>query len=166
MHFESLVHFAEHLAVAATAEHIALASGMERCAVLVEKSAKDELGHYQPQVGPFQNWDELAEATKEDRVRQGFTENDPEERGGDLEKSIKHESSAEEAVIGSTSPVMEYQEFGTSTMPPRPILGPAAFKNKEKIKQIIGAAAVSGMFNGKKIHESLGYDFETGGAPS
>jgi HK97 gp10 family phage protein len=160
MEFESLMSFSEHLAAAAVLEVATLEKGMERCAVTVEKSAEDEIGHYQPQVGPFQDWAELADSTKEDRLRQGYTENDPLLRSGELRDSITHESSATEAIIGSTSEIMAYQEFGTSTIPPRPVIGPAAFKNKEKIKGIIGAAAISGMFSGKPIHESLGYDME------
>lgn len=161
MHFESLAHFAEHLLTAATLEAVTLEKGMEKCAVIVEKSAKKEIGHYQPQVGPFQDWAELADSTKEDRVRQGYTENDPLLRSGELRGSIEHQSTLQEAVIGSTSPVMAYQEFGTAKIPPRPVIGPAAFKNKEKIQSIIGAAAISGMFSGKPIHESLGYNMET-----
>jgi hypothetical protein len=55
---------------------------------------------------------------------------------------------------------MAYQEFGTPTIPPRPVIGPAAFRNKAKIMKIIGASAVLGMTNGVRIHSSLGYDME------
>lgn len=160
MHFASMAHFADHLLTAAVAEVVSLQKGMERCAVLVEKTAKAEFGTYQPQAGPFQDWAELADSTKEDRLQKGYTENDPLLRSGELRDSISHEATYNEAVIGSISPVMVYQEFGTTTIPPRPVLGPAVFRNKAKIQKIIGAAAVSGMFNGKPIHSLLGYDME------
>lgn len=159
--FESLGHLATHFAELAVTEVVALHEGLEKCAVLVEKTAKGEIGMYQPQAGPFQDWAELAESTKEDRVNRGFSENDPLLRTGGLRDSITHEVNSLEAVIGSTDPVMIYQEFGTPTSPPRAVLGPAAFRNKEKIKAIIGAAAMAGYFGGEKIHESLGYDMET-----
>jgi len=161
MDFTSMEHFATHLAKVAVGEVIALHHGLEKCAVLVEKTAKAEIGTYQAAAGPFQDWAELADVTQEERERLGFTPNDPLERSGELGKSITHETELLEAVIGSTSPVMEYMEFGTSTTPPRPVLGPAMFRNKEKIKKIIGAAAISGFVGGSVIHASLGYDMET-----
>lgn len=160
MHFASMAHFAEHLLTASAAELLALHKGLEKCAVLIETTAKAELGTYQPAVGPFQDWAELTDSTKESRVHQGYTENDPLLRSGELKNSISHETGGLETVVGSTSPVMEYMEFGTKNMPPRPVLGPALFRNKDKIKGILGAAAISGMFNGKTIHPSLGYDME------
>ena len=156
--------FAEHLLLASAKEVLALHTGLEKCAQAIENTAKAELGTYQPETGPFQDWAELTDATKEDRMQQGYTENDPLLRSGELRDSIQHETGSLEAVIGSTSPVMAYQEFGTGTIPPRPVLGPAAFRNKGKIQGILGAAMISGMFNGKKIHTSLGYDMEVSGA--
>ena len=47
-----------------------------------------------------------------------------------------------EAVVGSKSDIAFYQEVGTPTIPPRPFIGPAAFKNKEKICQLLGEAVV------------------------
>lgn len=44
----------------------------------------------------------------------------------------------------------------------RPFIGPAAFENKKFIMQTIGAAVVSGFYGkGLRIHQSLGYDFES-----
>lgn len=162
MEFESLLHLSEHLAAAAVKEVVTIDAGLEKCLVMMEKTAKGEIGHYQPQRGPFQDWAELADSTKEDRVRQGFTENDPLERTGGLRDSIGHEKGVLEGAMGSTSEIMAYQEFGTPTIPPRPVIGPAAFRNKERIQAILGASVISGMFNGKKIHPALGYDMETG----
>ena len=58
------------------------------CATLVEEEAKAEIGTYQDQAGPFIAWPELADSTKEDRTRQGFTENDPGLRSGAMRDSI------------------------------------------------------------------------------
>lgn len=157
----SPVQFATRLLELVAEEELALHAGLKKAAKLVEKSAKSEIGHYQPEVGPFQDWAELTESTQYDRERKGFTPDDPLLRTGELRDSISSDVKGLEAQIGSDSDIMVYQEFGTATIPPRPVLGPAAFKNKEKIRAIIGTAAVSGLIGDQKIHESLGYDFET-----
>lgn len=162
MEFSSLAELGFELAESAIAVPLALHAGVEQCANLVEKTAKAEIGHYQPATGQFPEWAELAESTKDDRVSRGFSENDPLLRTGGLRDSISHQSSALEAVIGSDSDNMVYQEFGTKAIPPRPVLGPAAFRNKEKIQAILGAATLSGIINLRgsieAIHPSLGYD--------
>lgn len=152
--------FAKHLVALIASEKIAVTKGLDKAATIVEKEAKKEIGTYQPEVGPFQDWAELADSTKEDRLKKGYTENDPLLRSGDLRNSISHQTKELTAQIGSTSDIMIYQEFGTTFIPPRPVLGPAAFKNKEKIKKILGSAAVTGLIDGEKIHESLEYDFK------
>lgn len=108
--------------------------GLKKAAKIIEKAAKDEFGEYQPKVGSFNEWAELAESTKEDRLKKGFIENDLLLRTGQLRDSIEHEVKGLEAVIGSKDEVMVYQEFGTSKIPPRPVLGPATYRNKDKIK--------------------------------
>jgi HK97 gp10 family phage protein len=160
MNFDDLGKFALHMAEIAVAEHIVLEHGLEKCAQRIEKTAKAEIGHYQDAVGPFQDWAELAESTKADRVKKGFTENDPGKRSGEMEESITHHVDGLEAYVGSNDQNLVYFEFGTSKQPPRPVLGPAVVRNKEHIKKIIGHAAVSGLFGGTKIHGSLGYDDE------
>jgi HK97 gp10 family phage protein len=161
--FASPALFAVHLAEIAAKEALVLHEGLKAVAKVVEKTAKAELGHLQPAAGPFNEWEELAESTKAAKEKAGHVYNkdyNPLLNTGELYASIKHEVNGLEAIIGSTSPVMVYQEFGTSHIPPRPVIGPAAFKNKKLIHAILGAAAVSGIVNGGYIHPSLGYDME------
>lgn len=146
--FDDLTSFVLHLGAAEVALRTSEHRALEKAAQLIEKSAKAEIGIYQPEVGPFPAWAPLAEATVEDRVRKGYTPNDPELRSGALRDSISRVVEGREAVVGSTSDVMVYQEMGTSKMPPRPILGPAAFKNREQIARLIGAHAVSAILFG------------------
>lgn len=147
--FDDLTSFVLHLGAAEVALRTSEHRALDKAAQLIEKSAKAEIGVYQPEVGPFPAWAPLAESTMEDRVRKGYTPNDPELRSGALRKSISREVAGHEAVVGSDSDVTVYQEFGTSKMPPRPILGPAAFKNKKQIARIIGAHAVAAILFGK-----------------
>lgn len=160
-HFNSLESFTAMLTRQVVAMPLALESGLERVARKVEATAKSEFGTYQPSTGPFPAWAELAESTQDERERLGFTPNDPLLRTGDLKDSIGHEVDGMEAIIGSKSEVMVFHEFGTAKMPPRPVLGPAAARNKEAIENILGAAFVGGLIGSEAIHPSLGYDFET-----
>lgn len=153
--------FAEHLAVLSIGIAKIEDKALEKCVALIERDAKAQIGEYQSAVGPFPEWAELADSTEFDKMRKGYPVDAPLLREGDLRDSIEHEVARAEAVVGSKSEIMEYQEFGTPTIPPRPVIGPAAFKNKEKIQKILGHAAVEGITGGMVIHESLGYDFQT-----
>lgn len=146
--FGRIADMVAHLAKVAVAEELALHRGLERCAQAIERTAKAEIGNYQPGIGPFPEWAELADMTKADRVRKGYTENDPLERTRALEESISHQTIGLESAVGSDSDVMVYQEVGTSTIPPRPVLGPAALRNKGLIQKTLGAAAVEGLLYG------------------
>lgn len=57
------------------------------------------------------------------------------------------------AIIGSMLPVAAFQEFGTSTIPPRPFLGPAAFENREKIEGMLGETVMTAFLSGKATRE-------------
>ncbi|PUA19579.1 hypothetical protein [Glaciimonas sp. PCH181] len=137
-----------HLATMAAAETLALHHGLKKCAVAIEKTAKSEIGTYQGEVGSFAAWDQLADSTQADRVAKGFTPNDPLKRTGELGETISHKLDAFDAVIGSTSDIMVYQELGTDRIPPRAVLGPAAIRNKELILRTLGQAAAEGLLYG------------------
>jgi hypothetical protein len=50
---------------------------------------------------------------------------------------------------GSTDPTLAYHEFGTSKMPPRPVLGLAVVNSREKIEKLFGRAIVEGILGGE-----------------
>lgn len=151
LQFESLGALAQHLTSDAITELRPLQRGLERAAVLIEKSAKEEIGHYQPDVGPFPEWAQLAESTEAQKAAHGYPTGAPLLRTGALQKSIQHEVHPLEAIIGSTDEVMTYHEFGTSKMPPRPVMGPALFKNIAEVQRLIGGAAAEGLAGGQVI---------------
>lgn len=155
-----LVGFADHLLMAAAKERLALAAGLERVAAGIEKKAKEKIGHYQEDSGMFPGWEPLAQSTEDEKARLGYPLDAPLLRDGELRDSIKHEVHELEAVIGSESDIAVYQEFGTSTIPPRPFIGPAAFESEEKIKNVLVAATVMGIMGGMQMHPSLGYDLK------
>ncbi|MDE1009666.1 MAG: hypothetical protein OSB38_28805 [Paraburkholderia fungorum] len=159
--FTSFGAFALHLAAASAGQVVAMQSGLEEVAVRIEKTAKAEIGKYQPAVGPFSAWPELADSTKADRVAQGFSENDPLLRNGHLRDSYQHEVHGVEAVIGSKDDVALWQELGTSRgIPPRPVLGPAVEYNHAAITKILGGAAVRGLMGQTAIPSTFQYDHD------
>jgi phage gpG-like protein len=158
MEFKSLGSLALHMASQEVALLASLHAGLEKCAVRVEKTAKDEIGHYQPGIGPFPAWAELADSTEEQKSKNGYPAGSPLLASGEMQNSITHTTHVLEAVIGSTDKKMVYHEFGTLKIPARPVLGPAILRNKEYIRRVLGLATVTGLIGGSVIHPSLGYD--------
>lgn len=112
----------------------------ETSAELVKETAKAKIGHYQAEVGPFPAWPELTRETQADRVRQGFTPNDPLLRSGDLRDSIESTAAPDGFLVGSQSEIAVYQELGTEHIPPRPFLAPALLESTPAILSQLGAA--------------------------
>lgn len=125
----------------------AQAASLEEAGSVIDTYAKAQIGHYDltPPAG-FPSWPQLADSTKKDRVREGFPENEPLLRTGELRDSIHHEVlDFDLAVVGSDSDIMVYQELGTETIPPRPVMGPAAVRMGPKVADMIGAAVVDAL---------------------
>lgn len=155
----SLTSFTTHLAEMAVNTVVSLNVGLHAAANVIEKSAKEKIGHYQGESGPFPEWAPLADATEDEKARLGYPLGAPLERTGELRDSIEHEVVGLEAVVGSKDPVAEWQEFGTDRIPPRPFIGPAAFESKDKVEGILGAATVIGLSKGGSIPSTI-YDHE------
>ena len=128
---------------------------LEKAAVKVEKTAKAKLGHYQEASGTFNAWAELADSTKKERVAQGYTENDPLLRSGNLKDSITHETNHLEAIIGTNIDYAIDMEAGSKKSPPRPFLAPALFENVETIKEIVGSATMGVMLGNRRFKVSV-----------
>ena len=148
MEFQNLADLGAHFE--RIAQSAAFENGLGKAAQLLEEKAKETIGEYHDAVGPMPAWAELADATKADRVAQGFPEDEPLLRTGELRDSIGHEVSGNEAWIGSDSDIAEYHEFGTSRMPPRPIFGTALYENIDKVVDEIGHAAAVHISGGGK----------------
>jgi len=141
--FNGMGEFAQFLGGVALAQHEAEKHLLERAARVVEKRAKERIGEYQGQVGSFAGWAELADSTKADRVAQGFSENEPGLRSGEMRDSISHVVRDGEAHIGSDDQNLVYFELGTSKQPPRSVLGGAAAEKTDEIVKIIGEGAAA-----------------------
>ena len=150
----SLGMLAAHLATMPAKHLKLLEKGLDEAANRVKNRAKKKLGVYQDTDGIHGAWPELAESTKADRVRKGFTANDPGLRSGEMRGSIGHQANGLEAVIGSNDDNLVYFELGTSKQPPRSVLGAALFEEMPKVLEIVGGASVSGIVNGKEQTEN------------
>lgn len=132
--------------------------GLEKALQIIERDAKRQIGHYQRAVGDFPAWAPLADSTEAQKKSMGAPTNAPLLRHGELYASFQHEVlSSDEGVVGSTDPVMIYHEFGTSKMPPRPVLGPAVVKNRERITRALTGALVAGILGGKAVEDAGDY---------
>lgn len=123
--FGALARQLERVALRVPETHAAL---MRAGANTVAEDAKERIGHYQ------QGWEQLAPSTVAEKTRKGFAGvalpggdggDNPLLRTGDLRDSITQWATPSEFVVGSADPVMLYQEMGTPTIPPRPVLEPA-----------------------------------------
>lgn len=136
--FTSFMEAAVHCGELALAVHEAEHSSLERATKFLQKKVKEKYGEYQPQAGEFVAWAELAESTKQDRERQGYPEDEPLLRRGDVRDSIEREVHDSEGFVGSDNDIAVWEELGTSKMPPRSTMGSAGVENAEAIVKIIG----------------------------
>ena len=149
--------FARHLLAVAAAEQVVARRALEKCGKIVQKRAKEKIGEYQDQTGPFIAWPELAEFTKADRVRQGYPEDEPLLRSGEMRDSIERATSADgyEVQIGSNSDKAVWQELGTERIPPRSFLGGATADMLPEIKAILGRTVVAALVGDDVFERSM-----------
>lgn len=146
--FSDLASFAAHFATLHHHIQEEAERALKKAALLIEKSAKVELGYYQPGVGPYPAWAQLAQSTLATHALYGVGDT-PLMLTGALYASIEHEIQGPTAIIGTKSEIGAYQEFGTARIPPRPFMGPAVYTNIDKIKAIFRRGLVSGLMGGK-----------------
>ena len=129
--------FAKFITSAGMAEALSKAQhhALEEACVVIETEAKRVIGTYD------YGWKELADSTKADRVAQGFPENEPGLRTGEMRDLIGHKViDANLAYVGSDNDKLVFFELGTVRQPPRSVLGAAAAGAEKEIHSIIGTA--------------------------
>jgi len=145
--FGSLAAFADHLAALQAGVTAQLEKGLDRAAKRVQKTAQEEIGHYQEAAGPFQKWEELTRGTQDDRERKGYTRNDPGLRSGAMRQSIERQRQGLQAAVGSNDDHLVWFEMGAKAEP-RSVLGLAAHRESEAVGQIIRDAVAHGLSGG------------------
>ena len=116
-------------------------AALRKAATLIKDEAQALVGTEDP------SWAPLADVTVAEKERLGYvgkvSATDPLLRTGELRDSIQVRSvGPQRAVVASDDPVLAYQEFGTSRIPPRPVLGAVLFRSKEAICAVLGETAV------------------------
>lgn len=106
---------------------------------VLELTGEDILADVQAKFGHQQDgWPDLAEATQTARVAAGYPADEPLLMTGTLRDAYEVWQDGEDVVVGvrPESPeaiIAEAQEFGTATIPPRPVLGPTAAQDAHKL---------------------------------
>lgn len=151
--FKTIEGFIGHLATRGNAVDVAVHRGVEEGAALIERDTKEQIGHYLDGPEPGLPTAPLADNTIDERIRLGFTPDDPGLRTGDMRESygvrISEAGPVVHASIGSDDIKAVVFELGRmeqkNYQPPRPELSVAAFRNEHKIVRRIGALAVRAM---------------------
>ncbi|KJH60941.1 hypothetical protein UF13_09150 [Pantoea agglomerans] len=139
-----LEQFARELSSASASIATGLEAGFRLIVKEIEETAKEEIGVYQPAYGPFEAWAPLAESTKAERVRRGYSEDEPLLRSGELRESIQSEVVGLAAIVGTKSEIGLWQEVGASNIPPRPFIGPAYVRKIDPLMEVIDLAFSKG----------------------
>lgn len=139
----NLEQFAREMSSASTSIATGLEVSFRVIVKEIEETAKEEIGVYQPAYGSFDAWAPLAESTKADRVRQGYSEDEPLLRSGELRESIQSEVVGLAAIVGTKSKIGLWQEVGTKHIPPRPFIGPAYVRKIDPLMEAIGVVISS-----------------------
>ena len=134
------------------------AQALREGAQIVAEDAKARIGHYDGN-----DWPQLAQFTRDERTRLGFSPDDPLFRTGALRDAITSEGVEHSAVAGvkfgttnkdgvDLGDIASEQEMGTPDakrpIPPRPFLAPAGFAREQEIAEKIALAAADA-FAGK-----------------
>ncbi|MGH7078126.1 MAG: hypothetical protein ACREFU_08500 [Acetobacteraceae bacterium] len=141
--------FERVLAGVAVAIEVRMREALERGAVMIEREAKREIGHYQGAVGPLPRWRPLQPSTLREKARLGYSSPaNPLPRTGGLRCSIKHSVSgpgdAIEARVGVNGVVAVVQERGGGHVPARSYLERAARRKEDavvrEVSRLVAAA--------------------------
>lgn len=140
-----LEQFAREISSASASIATGLESNFRVIVKEIEETAKEEIGIYQPAYGAFDAWAPLAESTKADRVRLGYSKDEPLLRSGELRDSIESEVVGLAAIVGTKNQIGLWQEVGTDRIPPRPFIGPAYVRKINPLLEAIGEAITNGL---------------------
>lgn len=125
---------ARTMLAAETAEH-AEHEALEHIGARVEETAKSLLGHEQD------GWSELADYTLREKDRLSLPSPSPLLRKGEhIRDTIEHHVEGNRVEIGSNSQVAQWQEEGTTKIPPRPFLSKAVVRDEHEIEAILKQA--------------------------
>lgn len=148
--FTSITQFAEYLAKLEPIGEEHKIAALEAIGKYVKEKAQSKFGIYQNAVGEFPAWAPLKDATQDARERKGYEPNNPLFVTGEVAFSIDIDVKPNRLIVGSANEILAWQEFGTHTIPPRPVLGPAMLESLPEIKKILTTMMVNWLTGAKK----------------
>jgi len=135
-----------------------IAAELEAQGAAIEASAKSKFGGYQT------GWPPLADSTKAERTRLGFSPDDPLFRSGGLRDAVHHRVEGQSVFIGvepgetlhgpagkevEAVLIMQVQEYGDSRgrVPPRPVFGTVVLEDLDRHVDafVLGVMARAGL---------------------
>ncbi|HEY1504108.1 MAG TPA: hypothetical protein VGF92_07400 [Stellaceae bacterium] len=123
-----------------------IAGAVKEIGTAATEIAREKIGHYQAETGPFPSWPALADSTIAEKTRLGYAPPDnPLLRSGELRDTISFYTDGFSVIVGSRDPVARWQELGTDRIPPRPLIGPAMFDVIPLARQALGKALTAVM---------------------
>lgn len=153
--FPSLGAFAEHLAGSQVRILAAMEGELHEIGRVLSNQMQRHLGVYHPAIGPFPRWARLSRITLygwgpfPGKIALGYAPPDnPLIATGFMHNSFSYDVRGLQMEAGSTDHKMIWHEHGTSRMPPRPVVGPVAYRNIARIQRLTGAAVVAGLTGG------------------
>ena len=157
--FEDFLAAAAHIGGRTLALDAAIESALESVGKHVEEAIQVKFGQYQDASGSYPAWAQLTETTRRERLRLGFTPNDPLLRTGASRGSVSFVTDSgpieDSVTIGSTSQIVFFHEVGYFNartqrfVEPRATHGPALIEERDKIRSLLGTAVVVGMTRGR-----------------
>ena len=139
----NLIEAAAKFAAMAALYEAGVQDALEDGCKIVEKEAKRVIGTYD------YGWPQLAQSTQEDRVRSGFSANEPLLRTGEMRDTVEHTVQGHSGFVGSNDDKAVWQELGTSRgIPPRSFLGGAAAHKGAEVAEKIGEVVVKKIVGG------------------
>jgi hypothetical protein len=135
--------FAAHLLTMKADIELAMEASVERACQMIEREAKESLGHY------HRGWPRL----KPETIARKETGDSPLLETGEMRDSIEHTVVREGqqsfvGYVGSNSDIAVYQELGTKTIPPRSFLLSAAMRKENAIVKMTGRMIVGAIERG------------------
>jgi len=124
---------------------LSIDASLAQSAAHLGDTAKDMLGEYQP------GWPALQPET----IARKATGDSPLLETGELRDSIKWNSDAHEAYVGTDNPKGVYHELGTVTIPARPFLGAAVVASEKEIHKIFERNVARAFAGGGELMELL-----------
>ena len=169
--FASISEFNAYLDTRVAAIERGFLGVFSRIGAIMRTEARDRLGLYHAQEGPFPAWRQLAPSTQSSRESMGYTPNEPLLRDGTLRDAItslptpfavavgvrRGETDSNGTLLGD---IAMWQEFGAARLgiawiPPRPFLGPSLYATIQETIPMLAESAVARLTGVVELPEAV-----------